>query len=129
MIARRNKIFTPEVLETIPKMVARGLRSPQIAVIVGCKLESLKVICSRHKISLGPRGRPYRASPRSTSRAIPQVVAQLAAIKINVEANTLTLIAMRAEKENTTVDQIAAKILKIVAHDNLYDAVIDEAAA
>jgi hypothetical protein len=48
-------------------------------------------------------------------------------LKIKVDTQTLALIAMRAERKGTTVDAVASRVLEIVARDNLYDAVIDDA--
>ena len=47
-------------------------------------------------------------------------------LKIEVDAETLALIVMRAEKKGTTVDAVASRVLEIVARDDLYDAVIDD---
>jgi hypothetical protein len=126
-----KKIFTPEVLASIPQMVADGLRAEQIAALIGTTPTSLKVRCSQHKISLGKRGGPK--GPRGPyglrDKTLKAFATRLANIqlKIKVDAKTLSLIAMRAEKKGTTVDAVASRVLEIVARDNLYDAVIDDA--
>ena len=71
-------------------------------------------MCSRHKISLC-RGGP--GGPRGLYREKGFV---------KVDGETLALIATRAEQKGTTVDAVAERVLKYVARDNLYDAVIDD---
>jgi hypothetical protein len=47
-----GRLFTMEVLASIPSLVAAGHNTEEIARKVGCKINSLRVTCSRHKISL-----------------------------------------------------------------------------
>jgi hypothetical protein len=47
-----GRLFTTEVLASIPGLVAEGLGTEEIARRIGCKINSLRVTCSRHKISL-----------------------------------------------------------------------------
>jgi len=106
-------ILTKEVLAGIPAMVARGQRAPAIAEALGCKLNTLKVRCSKARISLRPPGSIRR--PREQR-----------SIKINKAA--LQLLKERAAASGKTESAMARELLEIIARDNLFDAVLDKAA-
>jgi len=108
-----KRILTKEVLAGIPAMVARGQRAAEIAEALGCKLNTLKVRCSRARVSLRPLGSIRR--PREQR-----------SIKINKTA--LQLLKERAAASGKTESAIARELLEIIARDNLFDAVLDEAA-
>jgi hypothetical protein len=107
-----KRILTKEVLAGIPAMVARGQRAAEIAEALGCKLNTLKVRCSRARVSLRPLGSIRR--PREQR-----------SIKINKTA--LQLLKERAAASGKTESAIASELLEIIARDNLFDAVLDEA--
>jgi hypothetical protein len=47
-----GRLFTIDILASIPNLVAAGHNTEEIARKIGCKINSLRVTCSRHKISL-----------------------------------------------------------------------------
>ena len=108
----RKRILTKEVLAGIPAMVARGQRAAEIAETLGCKLNTLKVRCSQARISLRPPGSARR--PR-----------QQRSVKINKDA--LQMLKQRAVASGKTESAIARELLEIIARDNLFDAVLDDA--
>jgi hypothetical protein len=129
--------FTPEVMASIPVMLANGMAREEIAATIGTTIGSLQVRCSQNGISLrAPGGRCKRQlvkpevkeEPPAGAGRCPAVGANF---KINVilEREALSLLAMRAEKLGTTVNAVAKRLLETIARDNLYDAVVDEEAA
>jgi hypothetical protein len=106
-----KKILTKEVLATIPAMVAQGLKTPEIAVLLGCKTSTLKVRCSQEKISL-------RNGERTSRR--PNVRLSLI---LTEEAMGYFQRAARAA-QLSRVD-LVTKLLEIIAVDDLINAVID----
>jgi hypothetical protein len=121
-VNNKKRIFTPEVLANIPQMVANGLSGDDIAVLIGASASSVKVMCSRHKISL------RRPNKQRKQPAPPAPLPSNILLKVKVDAQTLALITMRAELKGITINAVAEQLLQIVARDNLYDAVIDDAA-
>jgi hypothetical protein len=133
-------------------MVASGMRREEIAAKLGCTMSTLQVRCSQNKISLrppGPRRKRTRveldalAQQRKIRKALreaspveiePELTKEFRVrlvnykLKVDVEQEALALLVMRAEKLGTTVDLVAKRLLETIARENLYDAVIDEAA-
>jgi hypothetical protein len=143
-------IFTPEVLASLPTMLQQGMEDADIAAAIGCNVSTLKVVCSRHKISLR-RPEAWKLARREARRKLrtemmienlpPKDQAKRAErekefatrlvnakIKVHIEPKLLALMTMRAEMKRTTVDVIAKQVLETIIEDNLWDAVIDEAA-
>ena len=126
-----KKIYTPEVLASIPHMVADGLKADEIAAVIGTTTDALRVRCPQAKISL-KRPKEEPEEPEIEEEEPPVDVRSFGVrlstiqIKVKVDNDTLALISMRAEQKGTTVDAITARVLAAVARDNLYDAVIDE---
>ena len=108
-----KRILTKEVLAGIPTMVARGQRAAEIAEALGCKLSTLKVRCSQARISLRPPGSTRR--PRRQRG-------------IMIDKAALQLLKERAVASGKTESAIAGELLEIIARDNLFDAVLDDAA-
>ncbi|WP_439400095.1 hypothetical protein ACRQ5Q_41525 (plasmid) [Bradyrhizobium sp. PMVTL-01] len=107
----RRGILTAEVLATIPALVAQGLRKSEIAERLGCKEATLQVRCSNAGISLRPRKKMQLrpGSPLTLSR------------------DTLTSLRARAGFMGCTESELVSDLLKVIAQDNLYDAVLDSA--
>jgi hypothetical protein len=105
-----RKILTRSVLATIPAMVARGMSREQIAAELGCKLPTLQVRCSQSRISLR-RDRP--ANMYTT---------------IRLDREVLTMLHDRAAAKGESETSLARRLLQTIARDNLFDAVLDEAA-
>jgi len=152
-VKSKPKIFTDEVLASIPAMIAGGMKRDAIAEKLGTTVASLQVKCSIAGVSLrppGPRCQRSRAEldalaeqrriKKALLAGLPLEVAPPPPpkefksrgvnykIKVAMDTEALALLVMRAEKLGTTVDVVARKVLEAVARDNLYDAVVDEAA-
>jgi len=109
-----KRILTTEILtETVPMLLRRGSNAQQIADILGCKYNTLKVRCSQAGVSLrGPNGeRPPR---------------QQRSVKVNIA--TLDMLREKALAAGVTEIDIANRLLRIIAEDNLYNAILDDAA-
>lgn len=101
----RPKKLTPELLATVPELLARGLRKPEIAKRFGCKPSSLQVLCSQAKISLRPGG-------------------ERTAICL-ISRGSMTAFRKRAAAMGYSETQLASDLLEMIARDDLYDAVLD----
>jgi hypothetical protein len=113
-VARRGRIFSPQVLSQIAKLVEQGFSAADIAEKVGCKLGTLRVKCSQHGISL----RRWQANSAARSSH--------ARIMILLSRGAASLLRRTAQNQGTTGPQLAAALLEAVVQDNLYDAVIDQ---
>ena len=113
VVKMRRIILTKAVLATIPEMVEqRGMKTQEIAEVLGCKVSTLKVRCSQARISLRQAGSRH-GRPDSGERAI----------KLNRAA--LALLQDRAAASGKTEAALARELIETIARDNLYDAVLD----
>jgi len=111
----RRRILTKAVLATIPEMVEqRGMRAHDIAKTLGCKISTLKVRCSQARISLRPPG-SRGGRPSSDERTI------------RLNRTVLALLQNRAAATGKTETALARELIEVIARDNLYDAVLDDA--
>ncbi len=109
----RRIILTKTVLATIPEMVEqRGMRTREIAEMLGCKISTLKVRCSQARISLRPAASRH-GRPRNGERTI------------RLDSAALALLQDRAVASGKTEAAIARELIETIARDNLYDAVLD----
>jgi len=103
---KRRGILTKEVLATtVPEMVQRGLRAPDIAEQLGCKFSTLRVRCSQAGVSLRAPG---------------------GYITIRLDRSVTTLLRDRAAATGKTASDVAMELLETIERDNLYDAVLDK---
>jgi transcriptional regulator with XRE-family HTH domain len=109
----RKKIFTDEVLAQIPELVGLGLSRAEIAERLGCKRSSLQTVCSINGISLWHRGRRRASDGPLTLALKPQTLARL---------------QKRAEACGISETKLASRLLDLIVKEDLYDAVLDEAA-
>ena len=130
----RKRIFTDEVFALIQQLVAQDVRTDQIAERIGCKVTSLKVVCSQRKISLRtPSGRkkepkvlPCAVEPKEeVIKSRPLLTMQSSVMLSRVAASRLR---QRAEALGMTEATLATSLLELIAKDDLYDAVLDTAA-
>lgn len=137
----KKRIFTDETFEAIKAMVAADIRTDEIAVRIGCKVTSLKVMCSKRQISLRtPNWRQHR-TPKKPRPVLPKL-APVAELPKPIEPpkvrETLTmqssitlsrvaqsLLKQRAELIGVTEAVLATNLLEVIARDNLFDAIID----
>jgi hypothetical protein len=108
---RRANILTPQVLASIPALVAQGLRKADIAKRLGCKETTLQVRCCNAGISLSGRKRMQlrSGSPLSLSR------------------EAFVGLSARAAFIGCSETRLVSDLLEVIARDNLYDAVLDTA--
>jgi hypothetical protein len=99
-----RKVFTPEVFTEISNLVARGFSAAEIADTIGCTLNSLRVTCSHHGISLRSQGR----------------------LAVKLSGDIAALFQREAEKHGISPATFAASLLETIVRDNLYNAVIDQ---
>ena len=65
----RQKKITAAVLEQIPSLIERGISPVEIAARVGCTSGTLRVVCSKAKISLRKSERDKPAKPARNHHA------------------------------------------------------------
>jgi hypothetical protein len=94
--------------------VARGFSAAEIADTIGCTLNSLRVKCSGHGISL-------RRSFKSAAERRPQ-----GRLAVKLSGDIAALLQREAENLGISTVKFAALLLETIVRDNLYDAVIDQ---
>ena len=114
---RRRRYFTLDVLNnTIPSLVAAGTPKEQIAKIVGCKVSTLVVTCSKYRISLDQRRiRAVLDMPRQLDVPLNLLLSEKCRDGLVKKAGTLRL----------NVAQLTALLLEQIVNDGLIDAVLD----
>jgi hypothetical protein len=117
---RRPKIFTPAAFDEIKTMVAQGLDKQLIADRIGCKVGSLKVVCSNKGISLRhPDRKPVQPKP-----APPKPV--MMPLKLSISRSAMLRLQRHASDKGLTATRLATTLLEIITVDQLYDAVLDD---
>jgi hypothetical protein len=94
--------------------VARGFSAAEIADMIGSTLNSLRVTCSHHGISL-------RRSSKFAAESPPE-----GRLAVRLSGDTAALLQREAEKHGISTAKFAASLLEMVERDNLYNAVIDQ---
>ena len=111
-----NRIFNSDVLEAIPKWVASGATSEDIAAVLGTTANSLRVMCSRNGVSLRPQGATTPPSVYAHMRRALSIEAWLE-------------LCLEAKRRGVPPVHLAFTILEHVSADNLFSAVMDDAGA
>jgi hypothetical protein len=114
-MSRKRSVFSVETFSLIKNLVAQGLPANEIAERVGCKLGTLRVKCSQHRISL--RRSPSPAAALKRSGAARLVIPLAEDVSLDLQRH--------AEKRGLSKASLAAALLEAIANDNLYNAVID----
>ena len=104
----RQKKITAAVLEQIPSLIERGISPDETAARVGCTSGTLRVVCSKAKISLRKK--------KSDKPTIP----------VALPGAMIGMFQREAGVRGLEVATFASMLLKVIAQDNLYDAVLDE---
>jgi hypothetical protein len=118
MTNHRPRVYTPEVLASIPEWVKQGMSTNAIAARIGCTPNSLKATCCKKKISL-------RRERTARSIAVPIIVPEPRQVmKLSQSANFVLHLA--AERRSCDVNDLAKDLLETIARDNLFNAVLDE---
>ena len=118
----KQKKITATVLEQIPTLIERGINPDEIAARVGCTLGTLRVVCSKAKISL----RKVRRGKRCPSSQIAPERTHHATIALNLPEMAIGKLRQEAGKRGLVVATLTSMLLEMIAQDNLYDAVLDE---
>jgi hypothetical protein len=135
-MSQRTSKFTPERVQQIKDLVARGVSCEEIATLVGVTVGTLKVTCSRLGISL--------RKPRSRTRPLPL----RAATRVSPSANTATFsvcvryngkeqsselpltpamvgqLALEASSRDQKISDLAKELLQAVTEKGLIDEVL-----
>ena len=104
----RVRVFTPEVLRTIPIWVSEGATRHDIAAALGVTLNSLQFTCSQHGIPLGAQW-----SIQGFERRLGRV--------------RWAEIQRRARDRGVTPLQLMLHLLTLLIDDKLLDAILDDA--
>jgi hypothetical protein len=103
------------IFEQIESLVSEGKSAKEIADKIGCKLGTLRVKCSQHRISLR-----RTIDAKGSSGNCPRKLV------ISIDEETSLDLALRAAKHGMSCAKLAAALLETIAQDNLYNAVIDK---
>jgi hypothetical protein len=109
----RRKIFTEENMIKVKTMAEQGYGAAQIAYEIKSTPGSVRVMCSNMKIKL----RHTKFSSNSPMRWVTSKVSE----------STFLELDRYARQREMPVQTLVAQILEIIAKDNLFDAVLDEA--
>jgi len=118
----RKKLFTESVLAQIPQwMRDEGLSAAQIAEKIGCTIGTLRVLCSRHGISLKQR-RSYRR-PRHDEATSDDVQTD---IMLSLPDETRVRLQERAGLLGFSDTELVSVLIETIDRDDLYSAVLDD---
>ena len=102
----RRRKYTREFLLSVPDLLIDGLSLEQIALSVHGKPSTIVELCYRHKIAL-PSRRKLRVYARLRFSTVKQMQAQ-------------------AETRGMTYNELAERLLEMIAKDNMYKAILDD---
>jgi hypothetical protein len=118
----RKKLFTDSVVAQIPQwMRDEGLSAAQIAKKIGCTVGTLRVLCSRHGISLKQQ-RSYRQSRNAKASGddaqtdITLSLPNESRFRLNERAGLLGL----------SDAELVSLLIETIDRDDLYSAVLDD---
>ena len=129
----RPSILTKDVMAGIPVLVQQGLKAEAIAARLGCTVGTLKVRCSQAQISLRvPKevkvvplvpGQPTPPKPPQSNECFAFAVPTT----LQLSRVAMSRLRQRAEATGMTEAELVTNLLKVIAQDDLYDAVLDTA--
>jgi hypothetical protein len=114
MAGRRIK-YTEEVLASISTMVQQSISNEEIAASLGVTVNSLKVTCSNHGISLRRPSKPESQPEKSRKDRT-----------LQLSKSASLILHLAAAKRSRGVNALAKDLLETIARDNLFNAVLDE---
>ena len=130
---RRRFILTKDVMAGIPVLVQQGLNAEAIAARIGCTVGTLRVRCCHAGISLRVAKEakvvplvslvPASPKPSQSNRCFAFAVPTT----LQLSRVAMARLRQRAEATGMTEAELATKLLEVIAHDDLYDAVLDPA--
>jgi hypothetical protein len=117
----RSKTFTPAGILLINRLRDEGRSPAEIAEKLGCALGTLRVRCSQLGISL-------RQQKHTKWRTLPDVLQRERGeeLTIALSARAIDQLRRRAASIGWTEARLVSELLKVIAQDDLYDAVLDE---
>jgi hypothetical protein len=139
-MSQRPSKFTPERIQEIKDLVARGVSSEEIAFLVGVTVGTLKVTCSRLGISLrkprstnGFRLLPLTPATRARKSANSAIFSICVRYKGREQVSQLPLtptmvgqLALEASSRDQTISDLAKDLLLAVTEKGLIDKVLKE---
>jgi hypothetical protein len=108
--------ITDEMYARIPALLEQGMTQTEIAAIYGVKLGSLKVLCSRHGMSLR-KGGPV---PKRTNLTLPDEPLPLSDHVLKSLREATRAMGKRS------MAWLVSDLLERIVSDDLYKAVLDE---
>jgi hypothetical protein len=128
--------FTPERIQQIKELIARGMSCEEIAAVVGVTVGTLKVTCSRLGISLRrPKWRsgngllPIRGVTRVAGTATFTVIARHHGEERRTEVPLTTAmigrLALEASSQNLSINELARNLVLAVARKQLIGRVLE----
>lgn len=125
--------FTPDALIRIRNHARRGLDAGEIAYLIGCEIGTLENICLRHGIEVGVAQRPTPTEPDRRPPADHRLNPNrrrerigLRPVIVEIAGGADSALSREARKRSTTPAVLAARLLEIVASDNLFTALLDD---
>jgi len=106
---RQQKKFDQSVLNEIRQLVSEGVSAREIAMKIGTTIGSLRVICSRHGITL-------RRQRDLESRAPNEV--------LRIPTETFVAFQAAAKLRKRPLKDLVSAVLDTVAKENLFEAVL-----
>ena len=128
----RIRKFTPAVIVQIRSFVDDGLSASEIAETIGCTVGTLRVRCSQIGVSLrrtpsqvlpGRKGVSSN-SPKANNRRV--ATGDRVSLSLQLSHTTVDQLRRRAAMKNLSESKFASLLLEIIAHDDLYDALLDD---
>jgi transposase-like protein len=108
-------LFTPDVQRILPEWIEQGLSMKEICNRIGCTEQTLRVRCSQYGLSLQ---RQRRRRGEAVKPEQPRLVVAL-------EAGTAASLQARAKAHGISRERLVASLLKQIATDDLFAAVLD----
>jgi intergrase/recombinase len=94
--------FTAEVRKQVPAWIQAGKSKHDIAQAIGIKVDSLKALCSKYRISL-----------------------EMNCVRVVLSNKAYRMLEKRAAENGIRFEDLAKNILETVAKDDLFTAVLD----
>jgi hypothetical protein len=135
---RRSSKFTPERIQQIKDLIARGETCEMIAAQIGVTVGTLKVTCSRLGISLrrprssiGARLLPLRAARVETPAPATFTISmqyngQEQNTPLPLTPNMISQLALEASARDQRIGELAKDLVEAVAQRGLFDDVLGD---
>jgi hypothetical protein len=126
----RPRKISALVLRQIPALIDRGLTAQQIASMIGCTLGSLRVTCSKSKISLRRKNFCQNGEPRAGGARPARLHSFHEAeahttMTLVLPNETARLLRQQAAMKELSASTLVTRLLRVIVQDGLCDAVLD----